>query len=146
HDVEREREVVRGELRQIEARIAASGETALGPGHDALGRGYLALQDARGALEHFQRARAAGYDAPGLDYAMGLSHIELYREALEKESRIQKASDKAAYLAEIEREHRDPALAHLRAALARGVQSPAYAHGLVALYEGRLDEALARAE
>ena len=145
HDLERERDVVRARLRDIEARMAAAGEIAAGPGHDALGRGHLALRDARTALEHFQRARETGYNAPGLDHAMGLARIELYREALEKASRIPRESDKAAFLAEIEREHRDPAIAHLRAALAQGVESPDHAHGLIALHEGRLEEALAHA-
>jgi tetratricopeptide (TPR) repeat protein/predicted Ser/Thr protein kinase len=146
HDVERERGAVRARLRDIEARMAAAGEIAAGPGHDALGRGHLALRDARTALAHLQRAWATGYRAPGLEYAMGLARIELYREALEKASRIPRASDKAAFVAEIEREHRAPAIEHLRAALAQGVESPDYAHGLIALHEGRLEEALAHAQ
>ena len=146
HDVERERDVVRAELREIEARSVAAGSIGRGPGHDALGRGHLALQDPRSALAHFEAARDAGHRAPGLDYAMGLAQIGLYREALEKASRIQKASEREAYVARIEQEHRAPALVHLRAALSRGVESPEYAHGLVALYEGRLDDALAHAE
>ncbi len=146
HDVERERDVVRAELREIEARMAAAGPVADGPGHDALGRGHLALQEARAALEHFRRARESGYDAPGLEYAMGLARIELYREALEKVKRLHKATEREEYIAAMEREHRAPALLHLRAALAQGVQSPAYAHGLIALHEGRLEDALARAE
>lgn len=146
HDLEREREVVREQLRAIEARMAAAGPVAEGPGHDALGRGHLALQDARAALLHLRRAQESGYDAPGLRYAMGLARIELYREALGKVNRFHKESEREEYIAAIEREHRAPALEHLRAALAQGVQSPAYAHGLIALHEGRLDEALARAE
>ncbi len=146
HDLERERDVVRGRLKEIEGKMAAKGEVARGPGHDALGRGYLALQDPAAALEHLSRAREAGGEAPGLDYAMGLAHIALYREALVKASRIQKASEREAYIAAIEKEHKAPALVHLRAALTGGVESPAYAHGLIALAEGRLEEALSRAE
>ncbi len=146
HDLERERDVVRGRLKEIEGKMAATGEVARGPGHDALGRGYLALQDPAAALEHLSRAREAGGETPGLDYAMGLSHIALYREALAKASRIQKASEREAYIAAIEKEHKAPALVHLRAALTGGVESPAYAHGLIALAEGRLEEALSRAE
>ena len=146
HDLERERDVVRGRLREIEGKMAAAGDVGRGPGEDALGRGYLALQDPAAALTHLRLAKEAGDDAPGLEYAMGLARIALYREALAKAKRIQKASEREAFIAEIEKEHKAPALAHLRAALTGGVESPAYAHGLIALIEGRLDEALARAE
>ena len=146
HDLERERDVVRGRLREIEGKMAAAGDVGRGPGEDALGRGYLALQDPAAALTHLRLAKEAGDDAPGLEYAMGLARIALYREALAKAKRIQKASEREAFVAEIEKEHKAPALGHLRAALTGGVESPAYAHGLIALIEGRLDEALARAE
>jgi serine/threonine-protein kinase len=145
HDVEVERDVLRARLAEIAARTGERGEIGVGPGEDALGRGSLALQDAAAAMEHFRRAEAAGYRAPGLDYAVGLALIELYRQALERTSRIQKESDKRAYIAQIESQYKAPALARLRAALAQGVESPAYALGLVALYEGRHEEALSRA-
>ncbi|MEZ4300645.1 MAG: serine/threonine-protein kinase [Polyangiaceae bacterium] len=145
HDTGREQEVVRARLREIEERMAEAGEVARGPGNDALGRGYLALQDAPSALLHLEIARATGHVAPGLEYALGLARIGLYREGLEKANRLQKDSEKEAFIASIEKEHRDPALAHLRAALGQGLESPAYARGLVALYEGRLEEALAQA-
>ena len=146
HDVERERDVVRGRLRDIESRMTASGDIGQGPGHDALGRGYLALQDPKAAILHLELAKKTGEDAAGLEYAMGLARIALYREALERANRIQTEAEKKAYLAAIEKEHREPALAHLRAAITRGVESPAYAHGLVALTEGRPEEALSRAK
>ncbi len=145
HDVEVERDVLRRRLADIEARTSAMGEIGLGPGEDALGRGALALQDAEAALGHFRRAEAAGYRAPGFDYAVGLALIDLYRQGLERTNRIQTEGDKRSHLARIEREYRDPALSHLRAALTLGVESPAYALGLIALYEGRHEEALARA-
>jgi tetratricopeptide (TPR) repeat protein len=145
HDVERERDVLRDRLREVERSIAAAGDVGVGPGNDALGRGHLALQDARAALEHFGRAEAAGYRAPGLDYAVGLALIELYRLELEGTARIQNAAEKAARVAEIERRYRDAALVRLRAALAQGIESPEYALGLVAHHEGRHEEALSHA-
>ncbi|MFO0586001.1 MAG: protein kinase [Polyangiaceae bacterium] len=146
HDLTRERDVVRGRLRDIESQMAAAGDVARGPGEDALGRGYLALQEPAIALEHLTRARAAGESSPGLQYATGLAHVALYREALSKANRIQNATERQAYLAEIEKAHKVPAMASLLSALTHGVESPGYAKGLVALAEGHLDEALARAE
>ena len=146
HDLTRERDVVRGRLRDIESKMAAAGDVARGPGEDALGRGYLALQEPDKALEHLRRARSAGESSPGLQYATGLAHVALYREALSKANRIQNTTEREAYLAEIEKAHKTPAMVSLLAALTHGVESPAYAKGLVALAEGHLDDALARAE
>ncbi len=145
HDLERERDVLRVQLGEIEARTAAAGEIGVGPGNDALGRGHLALQDPVTAMQHFRRAEAAGYRAPGFDYSMGMALTELYRRELEKTTRIQSVSERQARTAEIEREVRAPALTHMRAALAQGVESPAYAFGLVAMYEGHHEEALVQA-
>jgi tetratricopeptide (TPR) repeat protein len=146
HDLENERGFLRGRLAQIEARMIAAGEAGVGPGNDALGRGHLALQDAGAALSRFQKAEAAGYRAPGFDYTMGLALIEVYRQELEEANRIQKESDKAARIAEIQRLYREPAITRLRAALAQGVESPPYALGLVAHHEGRHEEALSHAQ
>jgi serine/threonine-protein kinase len=145
HDVELEREVLRARLLEISARTRAAGAVAIGPGEDALGRGLLAMHDAKGALEHFQASAMTGYRAPGFDYSMGLALIARYGEALEKSAQITKASEKAARIAQLEQKYKGPALTHLRAALTQGVESPAYANGLISLHEGHLEEALARA-
>src|SRR5512132_1423271 len=50
HDIDRERDIVRGRLKNIEAGMVAAGEVGLGPGHYALGRGHLALQEPEAAL------------------------------------------------------------------------------------------------
>ncbi|TKC91873.1 serine/threonine-protein kinase [Polyangium fumosum] len=140
HDVERERDVVRGRLAAIEARMKAAGEVGEGPGQYALGRGALALGDAEGARAHLERAVAAGYAPPELRYALGRAFGELYRRALADTRRITNEEARKQKVAEIERALRDPALAHLRAAVAAKVEAPAYAEGLIALYEGK-DEA-----
>ncbi len=145
HDVEPERDLLRARLRDVEARALAAGDAGIGPGNDAMGRGYLALQDPAAALERFERAEAAGYGARGLDYAIGLASIELHRREREKTSRIQSEVERAARVVEIAALYREPALVRLRAALAQGVESPEYALGLVAHNEGRHEEAFARA-
>ncbi|HEU4404578.1 MAG TPA: serine/threonine-protein kinase [Polyangiaceae bacterium] len=145
HDVERERDVVRGRLGAIEARMAAAGEAGLGPGHYALGRGRLALQEPDAALAHFERADAAGYRSPGLDYATGVALSAVYKRALDETKRVETRALREARVAEIEARYKRPALARLRAALSGTIEAPAYAEGLIAFYEGRLDDALARA-
>jgi serine/threonine-protein kinase len=145
HDIERERDVVRARLRGVEARMAALGSAGEGPGHYAVGRGLLALREPEQALEHLKRASATGYAPPELDYAAGLALGELYKKALEATKRIENGAQREARVAAIERDYKEPALRHLRAALGARLEVPAYVEGLIALYEGKNDEARALA-
>ncbi|XXT25280.1 serine/threonine-protein kinase [Sorangium sp. So ce429] len=145
HDVERERDVVRARLKAVEARMATAGALGRGPGEYALGRGLLALQEPRAALEHLREAERAGYRSPGLDYAAGAALSELYRRGLEETRRIHDKAQREARVAALEAEYRAPAAAHLRAALGGAIEAPAYVEGLLALAEGRHDEALEKA-
>lgn len=145
HDIERERDVVRARLREIEARMAAAGEAGRGPGRYALGRGHLALQAPEAALDHLEQAAAAGYRSPGLDFAMGVALSAVYKRALEQADRIPDKARREELTRALEARLKQPALAHLRAALGGTIESPAYAEGLIALYEDRHEEALAKA-
>ncbi|WP_438020350.1 protein kinase [Sorangium sp. So ce315] len=163
HDVERERDVVRARLRAVEDQMARAGALGRGPGAYALGRGLLALQEPRAALEHLREAERAGYRLPGLDYAAGVALSELYRRGLEETRRVRDPAQREARIAALEAEYRAPAVAHLRAALAAApgalaaptspaapaaptsIEAPAYAEGLLALAEGRHEEALEKA-
>ncbi|MDC0681402.1 serine/threonine-protein kinase [Sorangium atrum] len=145
HDVERERDVVRARLRAVEARMAQAGESGRGPGEYALGRGLLALQEPAAAIEHLRAAEQAGYRSPGLDYAAGAALSELYRRGLEQARRIRNPAQRAARIAALEAELKAPAVLHLRAALGGAVDAPAYAEGLLALAEGRHEDALEKA-
>ena len=145
HDVEREKDVVRERLRGVEARMVAAGPAGVGPGHYAMGRGYLALQEPDLALAHLKQAIAAGYASPELDYAMGLALGERYDRAVVEAKRIDDAERQKARLAELSAEYAAPAARHLRAALAARLEAPAYVEGLIALREGRPEEALEKA-
>ncbi|WP_437971113.1 serine/threonine-protein kinase [Sorangium sp. So ce260] len=145
HDVERERDVVRARLRDVEASMAQAGAAGRGPGEYALGRGLLALQEPRAALEHLRAAERAGYRSPGLDYAAGVALSELYRRGLEEARRIRNPAQREARIAALEAELRAPAAAHLRAALGGAIEAPGYVEGLLALAEGRHEAALEKA-
>lgn len=146
HDVERERDVVRGRLGKIEQRMGAAGKAGEGPGSYALGRGHLALGDPKRAREHLEKALAAGYSSSDLEYALGRALGELFRRAAEETKRITNEDERKKKVSELEKELRDPALSHLRSALAAEIEVPAYAEGLIALYEGKNEEALAKAK
>ncbi|WP_437692864.1 protein kinase domain-containing protein [Sorangium sp. So ce176] len=145
HDVERERDVVRARLAAVEARMATAGEIGRGPGEYAIGRGLLALQEPRAALDHLREAERAGYRSPGLDYAAGVALSELYRHGLEETRRIQDKAQREARIAALEAEYKAPAVQHLRAALGGAIEAPAYVEGLLAFAEGRHEEALEKA-
>ncbi|WP_224241400.1 serine/threonine-protein kinase [Hyalangium gracile] len=146
HDVERERDVVRARLGEIERRMREAGRAGQGPGHYALGLGELALGSPERAREHLEQALAAGYSSADLQYALGRALGELLRHALEETRRISNEEERQKKVELLDREIREPALAHLRAAVGSRLEVPEYAEGLIALYEGRSEEAIAKAQ
>ncbi len=145
HDVERERDVVRVRLGEIQQQMSAAGKAGEGPGHYALGVGQLALGDPEKAREHLEKALAAGYSTPDLDYALGRALGELLRRALEETRRITQEDERKKKLAQLDQEIRAPALMRLRAAVGVRLEVPEYAEGLIALYEGKNEEAIEKA-
>jgi len=145
HDIERERDVVRSKLRDIEERMRLSGRVGEGPGNYALGRGFLTLDDPETARKHLELALAAGYSTPDVQYALGRALGELYQRALAETKRIANEEERRKKVAELEKSLRDPALLHLRGASGARLESPLYAEGLVALYEGKNEEAITKA-
>jgi serine/threonine-protein kinase len=146
HDVEREREVVRAGLPDIKARMVEAGAAGEGPGHYALGRAHLALQEPEQARVHLAAAAAAGYASPDLDYALGVALGELYDRALAQARRLADPAQQAARVAALEAEYAAPARRHLEAARGTSLEAPAYVEGLIELRAGRPEAALARAK
>ncbi|WNG34448.1 protein kinase [Archangium violaceum] len=146
HDVERERDVVRARLEALSQHLHATGDAGKGPGHYALGLGQLALGEPARAREHLEKALAAGYSSAGLEYALGRALGELYRRALEDTRRITQPLERQKKVALLDKELREPALLHLRAAMGSRLEVPEYAEGLIALYEGRHEDAIAKAK
>ena len=146
HDVEREKDLVRAQLQSIEARMVAAGRAGEGPGHYALGRGHLALQEPEEARAHLEKARLAGYASPELDYALGLALGELGEKAREAAKRIDNPAEQKARAAAIKAEYVEPALTRLRASLGARLSAASYAEGLLLLYEGNPEAALVKAQ
>ncbi|WP_275975950.1 serine/threonine-protein kinase [Geothrix terrae] len=146
HDIRPDLQAVREQMTQLQAELARAGAIANGPGHYALGLGHWTLDDVEKAREHLQMAWDAGYREPRVAYALSLVLGRQYRDQLLEAERIASADQREARLREVERTLRDPALAFLRQARGADVPSPAYLEALLAFYEGRLDEALARLE
>jgi len=143
HDRTLERGVIETKMATIELEMARYGEISAGPGHYALGRGYLTLQEEEEARRHLDLAVEEGYVGPGVSYALGMVLGRLYQQELDIARRLDNAELRTARIAEIERALRDPALAHLRSGSGSTTEVASYAEALIAYYGGHLDEALA---
>jgi eukaryotic-like serine/threonine-protein kinase len=142
HDVRSDRAAIRTQMVELESEIRAAGAVAAGPGHYALGRAYLALDDNQTAREQLERAWQHGFREPRVAYALAVVMGQLYRQHLLGAERFEQKDLRDARKREVERQYRDPALAYLAASGGAEVSSTAYLAALSAYYAGQLDEAL----
>jgi len=143
HDTRPGRQALVARLGDIEAEMNRSGELARGPGHDALGRGWLALGDAARAREHLEAAWAHGYRTPRVAYALALALARLYQELLQATEALPTAR-RDARRRELAGLYREPALSWLRQGRSAEVPSTEYVEALLAYLEERHADALAR--
>ena len=140
HDISPYKRQLRAEMDAIRAEIRKIGPLAEGPGLFALGQGYLALHQDDAARERLQKAWQAGEQDAEVAAALGLAYGRAYERALADADRAP-ANESPTRRDEAERTYRRPAVESLRRALA-GTPDAAYLGGLIALYEGRYDDAL----
>jgi serine/threonine-protein kinase len=142
HDIRGDQAAIRAKMVDLEAEIRRAGPIALGPGEYALGRGYLAFGEDDKARRALEAAWGHGFHEPRAAYALALVIGHAYREQLAETAAIENKEQREAKKRDLERLYRDPALAYLRQSKGADVPSTAYVEALVALYEGRLDDAL----
>lgn len=145
HDVRPDRARLREGLNALEGEMAHLGRLAAGPGHTALGRGYLALHEDQKAREHLEKAWSGGFRSAQTAYALGLALGRLYDAGLAEARRVSDSEVRSRRLRELETTLRDPALAYLRSGASTVSLTPEYVAGLIALYEGRWAEAIEKA-
>jgi serine/threonine-protein kinase len=146
HDLGRERGLVRARMRRITDEMAELGAAAAGPGEAALGRGFEELEDWEAARQHLGEAWRRGERGPDVAYALGLAFGRLYEQGLVATDQLADAAARTTRRQELAAELRDPALAYLAAAGGADVESPELVAARIAEYDGRADEAIARAE
>ena len=140
HDITPEREAVRAQLRELEA--AQVDDAARGPAEYAMGEGWLSLRDHEKARSHFAAAEAAGESSANFQLSYGLTLGQLYVERLAKTFSLPVGAPRRAATEKLEKELRDPALAHLRAAEGKGDLPRDYVEALIARYERRFDDSV----
>ncbi len=146
HDWRDDRDDLRRRILDLELRLDAMGALARGPGHSALGRGWLALGELDRARDHLEAASATGYRSPMVAASKGLVLGRLYERGLAEARQIGDAALREAEIAELARTLRDPALQQLRSAAGGGIESATYVEGLIAFYEDDFETALALAQ
>jgi predicted Ser/Thr protein kinase len=142
HDIRADRAAIRAKMAELDGEIRQAGQVAAGPGHYALGRGYLALDDDERAREQLEAAWQLGFREPRVAEALALVMGDLYKQNLLAAARIERKELREAKEREIERRYRDPALAYAAASRGADASSADYAAARVAFYRGQLDDAL----
>jgi serine/threonine-protein kinase len=135
----RKRELGR-DLDAIVSEMKSLGKIAEGPGHEALGKGYLALHLYEPAFAHLESAWRTGQRNADVAAALAEAGGVLYEHSLT--DLTPSAEGKAAARAEVERAFRAETLAVLREALAQEAAPPSYLAALLAFYEKRYADAL----
>lgn len=145
HDTSEHQRAIRERMRRIGSEMETLGDLATGPGEYALGQGHLALHEYERAREHLERAWRGGYQEPETAAALGRALGYLYLRSATEGNLAGGRSERRAFLEEIERTYRAPAVSYLRESAREGVRAPEYVAGLLALYEERYDDALVHA-
>jgi serine/threonine-protein kinase len=145
HDMRSAKQELRRELDEIRREMEQLGPLAAGPGHYALGQGYLALRQYETARRHLEQAWNAGEHRPEVAAALGRTLGFLYEKALADAARGRTADVRKASREELGETFRRPALSYLKAGLSGQADPSPYLEALVASYEGRYDQAIAKA-
>jgi tetratricopeptide (TPR) repeat protein len=139
HDLRPAFQQLRGMMSSIAARKTDLGRGAaayaMGKGHQWLG----AWEASRKALDDAHRF---GVHGPDWEEAMGFVLGRLYERGLGRVKDLAQGGGKAAAIAELQRELRDPAVRHLNAAAMAKPGSADLLRGYVALYEERIEDGL----
>ncbi len=142
HNISREKTIIQERIKAIEEKMKKVGKVALGPGHYAMGRGFIALQEYAKAREHLEQAWAAGYQTPEVAYELGLAMGELYLKESEIANRIDNKELREARKKEIEKIFREPAVKFLLQAGKIRDKSQDYIVALISFYEKKYQKAL----
>jgi tetratricopeptide (TPR) repeat protein/predicted Ser/Thr protein kinase len=142
HNISREKKIIKERIKGIEETMNKVGDMGLGPGHYAMGRGFMALQQYEKARNHLQKAWEADYQTTEVAYELGRALGELYFNESEKANRIENKDLREARKKEIEKNFREPAVRFLMQARQVHNASQEYIVALIAFYEKKFREAL----
>lgn len=146
HDLDREKEIVRKRMAQLQSEMLGYGELGRSLAHYALGRGHLALQEYPQALGQLEKAIALGYPGADAHYALGLVlglHYQQAKAALFDGGPPEWVQKR---LKPLQAQYLTPALTALKRSRQMRHDEPLYLEGLISFYQGDYDTALSHAQ
>lgn len=143
HDIRPDRLKLRTRMQAIETKMQRLGSLAKAPGHYALGRGYLSLEEYDQALDHLQKAWSLDYRDPEVAYALVKALSHLYRREWANAQLIREASERQRREQTINEAYREPALVYMSHCTDLDLEAPEYLQALAAFNQNRLDETIA---
>ncbi len=146
HAIEPQKRQVRERMARVEQMTETVGSLAFGPGHYALGCGFLTLGDTTKALHHLELAWESGYRTADTATALGLAHGEIFRVELARAQRIGVDRERAARIGELEAAHRDRALYFLGEGRSSSIVPTRYVDALIASHRGDVPRAIQEAD
>jgi tetratricopeptide (TPR) repeat protein/predicted Ser/Thr protein kinase len=147
HDIRTARDEVRSTIRDVERELQTqTGRDEIAVGSYVVGEGHLALGDHEPALAAFEAAWRAGERGAHIEAAFGAALGAVYEHRLAQLEATVESARREIRIHAIEVRYRDPALAHLRAALAAGHGSTEYLEALIAFHEHRFTESSRHAQ
>jgi serine/threonine protein kinase len=146
HNIEPEKKKVIDRIQQINQRMQTLGSQGYGPGHYAIGRGYLALHRYQEAYDHLIQAwKIYDYHQPAVANALGLSLAMLYQEKLRQSESFFSKDQLQKQKEELEKKYRDPALQFIKFG-ASVSEEPEYVKAIIAFLEKHYEESLKQTE
>lgn len=140
------RQLLREKLKWISEQMLINGKSAYGPGHFALGKGYIALGDYAAAEINLSKAWTEfDYQRPEVAYSLGLALAVRFSEGLAEADRITGKEEREAKKREVEKLYREPAFWYLNRGRQAQTESPEYIEALLAYLSRRYETALQKA-
>ncbi len=142
HDIEGAKEAVRLQTAELKRTLRSLGRVAAGPGHYAIGRAALSVDDLATAREEVETAWALGYRTPEVANTLGRILARIFRDEVQRDSGRYTADQRNRRLAQHRVELGEPAARYLEMGRGTQVDAPAYVESLLAVSEGDYQEAL----
>ena len=146
HDTSAERKIVLKRIQAINTRLQKLGKNAQGPGHYAIGKAWMALQQYGEARKSFELAtRNYDYKTSDLYYAYGLTLAMIYQSELDFAARIAIKEEREVRINEIKKEFKKSALSYIQKGK-QSVEYSEYAQAVVEFLDEDYEEAIERSQ
>jgi len=143
HDIQPDLAEARRMMADLEIAMNEAGPLGEGPGHYALGRGFLALGEVESARTHLEMAWEKGFQRPRVACTLGIVWGRLYQAELAAAERIRNKEARQARIRQIQTQYRNTALEWFERGKDAETSYPReYGQALIAYYEGRFEEAI----